>query len=168
MRLTSRGRHAVSAMVDLRKHCPDDCHKPVTLASIAERQFISLSYLEQLFRHLREGGLVRSVRGPGGGYFLNKDATKLTIADIVMAVNEPMHATVCENAPRGCHRGNRCDTHQLWRVLECYIFDFLRQVTLQQVVDKKVSLKNFDTSAWEDDRHFSTAQPMDAQFEKLP
>lgn len=148
MRLTSRGRHAVSAMVDLRKNCPDGCEKPVTLASVAERQFISLSYLEQLFRHLREGGLVRSVRGPGGGYFLNREANQITIADIVMAVNEPMHATFCENAPRGCHRGNRCDTHQLWRVLECYIFDFLKQVTLQQVVDKKVPLKGLDATEW--------------------
>ncbi len=141
MRLTSRGRHAVSAMVDLRKNCPDGCERPVTLASIAERQFISLSYLEQLFRHLRENGLVRSVRGPGGGYFLGRDANSITIADIITAVNESMHATMCENAPRGCHRGNRCDTHQLWRVLECHIFQFLESVTLQQVVDKQVSLK---------------------------
>jgi len=127
-------------MVDLRKNSQKDGSKPITLASIAERQFISLSYLEQLFRNLRENGLVRSVRGPGGGYFLNKDATEITVADIVRAVNEPMHATMCENAARGCHRGHRCDTHQLWRALEGYILCFMDAVTLQQIVDKNVVL----------------------------
>jgi len=140
MRLTSRGRHAISAMVDLKKNSEKSNGKPITLASIAERQFISLSYLEQLFRNLRENGLVRSVRGPGGGYFLNKDATDITVSAIVQAVNEPMHATMCENAARGCHRGNRCDTHQLWRALEGYILRFMDAVTLQQIVDKAVIL----------------------------
>jgi Rrf2 family iron-sulfur cluster assembly transcriptional regulator len=144
MRLTSRGRHAVSAMVDLRKNSQKDDRKPITLASIAERQFISLSYLEQLFRNLRENGLVRSVRGPGGGYFLNKDAAEITVADIVRAVNEPMHATMCENAARGCHRGHRCDTHQLWRALEGYILCFMEAVSLQQIVDKNVVLDQLD------------------------
>ncbi len=140
MRLTSRGRHAVSAMVDLKNNSHKNNGKPITLASIAERQFISLSYLEQLFRNLRENGLVRSVRGPGGGYFLNKEATEITVSAIVKAVNEPMHATMCENAARGCHRGNRCDTHQLWRALEGYILRFMDAVTLQQIVDKSVLL----------------------------
>lgn len=147
MRLTSRGRHAVSAMVDLSNN-GQKTSKPITLASIAERQLISLSYLEQLFRCLREGGLVRSVRGPGGGYFLNKEATDITVAEIVRAVNEPMHATQCENASRGCHRGNRCDTHQLWHSLECYIFLFLDAVTLQRVCDQDVVLDQLELGSF--------------------
>jgi len=168
MRLTSRGRHAVSAMVDLRKNSQKDDSKPITLASIAERQFISLSYLEQLFRNLRENGLVRSVRGPGGGYFLNKDAADITVADIVRAVNEPMHATMCENAARGCHRGNRCDTHQLWRALEGYILRFMDAVTLQQIVDKNVVLDQLDMGNLSDYMEENMpAQKADISIEKV-
>ncbi|MDQ6978675.1 MAG: Rrf2 family transcriptional regulator [Mariprofundaceae bacterium] len=168
MRLTSRGRHAVSAMVDLRKSSQKNESKPITLASIAERQFISLSYLEQLFRNLRENGLVRSVRGPGGGYFLNKDAAEITVADIVRAVNEPMHATVCENAARGCHRGHRCDTHQLWRALEGYILCFMEAVTLQQIVDKKVVLDQLDMGNLSDYMEENMpAQKADINIEKV-
>jgi len=144
MRLTSRGRHAVSAMVDLRKNSQKSNRKPITLSSIAERQSISMSYLEQLFRQLREAGLVRSVRGPGGGYYLNKEATEITVADIITAVNEPMHATKCENSSRGCNNGKRCDTHQLWRALECYILRFMEAITLQQVLDQGVILNQLE------------------------
>jgi len=138
MRLTSKGRYGVSAMVDLNKH--DAEHHPVTLAAISERQFISLSYLEQLFRALRSGGLVRSIRGPGGGYLLTRPATEISVADVIRAVNEPIRTTMCENAIRGCHRGKRCDTHQLWEAMGQYIYRFLDAVTIEMVCEKKVVL----------------------------
>ncbi|TLS68139.1 Rrf2 family transcriptional regulator [Mariprofundus erugo] len=144
MRLTSKGRYAVSAMVDLNKQ---QTSGPVTLAAISERQFISLSYLEQLFRRLRENGLVRSVRGPGGGYLLGKDAVDISIADIIRAVNEPVRTTMCENGVRGCHRGNRCDTHQLWESLGQHIYRFLDAVSLAQVCNKDVFLDRIDLGA---------------------
>jgi len=137
MRLTSKGRYAVSAMVDLNKQQGDG---PVTLAAISERQFISLSYLEQLFRRLREAGLVSSVRGPGGGYVLARNAKEISVADVIRAVNEPVRTTMCENGVRGCHRGNRCDTHQLWEALGQHIYRFLDAVSLEQVCEKQVFL----------------------------
>jgi len=137
MRVTSKGRYAVSAMVDLAKQQQGG---PVALAAISERQFISLSYLEQLFRRLREGGLVKSVRGPGGGYLMARPASEITVAEVIRAVNEPMHTTMCENGVRGCHRGNRCDTHQLWEALGQHINRFLDAVTIQQVCDREVFL----------------------------
>jgi len=142
MRLTSKGRYAVSAMVDLNNF--GDAESPVTLAAISERQFISLSYLEQLFRALRANGLVRSIRGPGGGYLLAREANKITIADIIRAVNEPIRTTMCENAVRGCHRGQRCDTHQLWDAMGQYIYRFLDAVTVQMVCDKQVVLNQLE------------------------
>lgn len=141
MRLTSKGRYAVSAMVDLAMHQQEG---PVTLAAIAERQFISLSYLEQLFRRLREGGLVRSVRGPGGGYLLNGDPGNISVADVIRAVDEEVRATKCVNAMRGCHRGNRCSTHNLWTALGKHIYRFLDVVTIQQVCEKSVRLDAID------------------------
>jgi Rrf2 family transcriptional regulator, iron-sulfur cluster assembly transcription factor len=141
MRLTSKGRYAVSAMVDLALHQQEG---PVTLAAIAERQFISLSYLEQLFRRLREGSLVRSVRGPGGGYLLNDDPANISVADVIRAVDEEVKATKCVNAMRGCHRGNRCSTHNLWAALGKHIYRFLDVVTIQQVCDKNVRLDVID------------------------
>jgi len=141
MRLTSKGRYAVSAMVDLNKQQGSG---PVTLAAISERQFISLSYLEQLFRRLRESGLVRSVRGPGGGYLLARDALKISVADIIRAVNEPVRTTMCENGVRGCHRGNRCDTHQLWEALGLHIYRFLDAVSLAKVCEREVFLESIE------------------------
>lgn len=138
MRLTSKGRYAVSAMVDLSKHQDEG---PVSLAAISERQYISLSYLEQLFRRLREGGLVKSVRGPGGGYLLSRKADEITVSDVIRAVDEEIKATLCVNALRGCHRGNRCDTHELWTALGIHIYRFLDVVSLQDVCDKNVSLE---------------------------
>jgi len=148
MRLTSKGRYGVSAMVDLNKHGAE--HHPVTLAAISERQFISLSYLEQLFRALRMGGLVRSIRGPGGGYLLTRPAAEITVADVIRAVNEPIRTTMCENAIRGCHRGQRCDTHQLWDAMGQYIYRFLDAVNIQMVCDKGVSLDSLEFGPIED------------------
>jgi len=137
MKLSTKGRYAVMAMVDLA------CHSggaPVALSEIAERQEISLSYLEQLFAMLRKGGLVRSVRGPGGGYLLVFDRSETRIADIILAVDEPIRATRCSpGAPVGC-RGNqtRCLTHDLWEELGNQINLFLSSVTLADVVERRV------------------------------
>jgi len=148
MRLTSKGRYGVSGMVDLNIHGGEET--PVTLASISERQFISLSYLEQLFRALRMGGLVRSIRGPGGGYLLTRPASEISVADVIRAVNEPIRTTMCENAIRGCHRGKRCDTHQLWDAMGQYIYRFLDAVTIQMVCDKNVVLDQLEFAPIED------------------
>lgn len=131
MRLTTKGRFAVTAMVDLAMR---DSKGPVTLASISERQGISLSYLEQLFGKLRRKELVESVRGPGGGYYLARAADKLSIAEIILAVDEPLDATSCGG--RGdCHDSKPCITHDLWMGLNEKIFDYLESVNLQQLVE---------------------------------
>src|ERR1700681_4180339 len=116
MRLSTKGRYAVMAMVDLAEHSAGN---PVSLAEIAENQEISLSYLEQLFAKLRKGGLVVSVRGPGGGYRLSRPASELRIADIIVAVDEPISATRCKaGSPKGCTgTAARCLTHDLWEEL---------------------------------------------------
>ncbi len=134
MQLTSRGRYAVSAMVDLAKHQNEG---PITLSSISERQFISLSYLEQLFRKLRENNLVESVRGPGGGYLLAVEPKDITISHIMSAVNETIQTTMCKTDETGCHRGSRCGTHNLWSALGLHIKFFLETVTIQNVCDDK-------------------------------
>ncbi len=131
MRLTTKGRFAVTAMVDLAMQGGGG---PVTLASISERQKISLSYLEQLFGKLRRNNLVESVRGPGGGYYLSRPAVKINIAEIVVAVDEPLDATNCEE--RGnCRDGKPCITHELWKGLNEKIYAYLDSVNLQQLVD---------------------------------
>lgn len=130
MRLTSKGRYAVSSMLDLYIHQDKG---PVSLATISERQFISLSYLEQLFRCLRNADLVRSVRGPGGGYLLNHDAKNISIAAIIASVNEEIKTVRCANPSIGCLQGVRCDTHHLWAALGDHIQLFLDKVTLADV-----------------------------------
>ena len=137
MRLSTKGRYAVMAMVDLAQHSNGD---PVSLAEIAERQEISLSYLEQLFAMLRKNGLVKSVRGPGGGYLLAHDRSEMRIADIIFAVDEPIRATRCTpGAPTGC-RGNktRCATHDLWEELGNQIHLYLSSVSLADVCERRV------------------------------
>jgi len=140
MKLSTKGRYAVMAMTDLAAHSQGD---PVTLAEIAERQEISLSYLEQLFGKLRKGGLVKSVRGPGGGYRLARGAGQTRIADIILAVDEPIQATRCvQGSPVGCHKGKgRCLTHDLWEELGNRIYLYLSSVTLSDVVERKVLTK---------------------------
>ncbi len=128
MRLTSKARYAVAAMMDLCRHAGE---RPVPLAAVAARQYISLSYLEQLFRKLREAGLVVAARGPGGGYRLARAAETISIADIIRAVEEPMQTTACGGGPRGCRpNGSRCDAHALWSALEHHIETFLSAVSL--------------------------------------
>jgi Rrf2 family iron-sulfur cluster assembly transcriptional regulator len=133
MRLTTKGRFAVTAMVDLGlRHGTG----PVTLAEISGRQRISLSYLEQLFGKLRRNKIVESVRGPGGGYFLEREMRSLTVAEIILAVDEPIDATQC-NGKQNCHDDGKCITHDLWAALNQRIFDYLGSVSLQQLVDNQ-------------------------------
>ncbi len=132
MRLTTKGRFAVTAMVDLAMR---GGKAPVTLAAISERQKISLSYLEQLFGKLRRNNIVESVRGPGGGYYLARAGSKISIAEIVIAVDEPLDATKCGG--KGNCQGDDapCITHDLWMGLNDSILDYLQAVSLQQLVD---------------------------------
>ena len=130
MRLTTKGRFAVTAMVDLAMR---QGRGPVTLAAISERQHISLSYLEQLFGKLRRAKLVSSVRGPGGGYNLAKPTVQITVADIISAVDEPIDATQC-GGKENCNDDRRCITHDLWATLNEKMNDYLNSVTLADVV----------------------------------
>ena len=130
MRLTTKGRFAVTAMMDLAMRHGSG---PVTLAEISARQKISLSYLEQLFGKLRRHQLVDSVRGPGGGYCLAKDAASVTVADIIIAVDEPIDATQC-GGKENCRDDEKCLTHDLWATLTARIFDYLESVSLRQLV----------------------------------
>jgi len=137
VRLSTKGRYAVMAMVDLARHSNGS---PVSLAEIAERQEISLSYLEQLFAKLRRGGLVKSVRGPGGGYLLARALDTTRVSDIILAVDEPIRATRCTpGSPAGCHTDkSRCLTHDLWEELGNQIHMFLSAVTLEDVVERRI------------------------------
>jgi Rrf2 family transcriptional regulator, iron-sulfur cluster assembly transcription factor len=133
MRLTTKGRFAVTAMIDvaLNQHVG-----PVALAEVSERQHISLSYLEQLFAKLRRRGIVDSVRGPGGGYTLARPAEVVSVADIILAVDEPLDATSC-GGKEDCHTdGGPCLTHDLWANLNSHIFGFLSNVHLHALVEE--------------------------------
>lgn len=154
MRLSTKGRYAVMAMVDLARR---EATNPVALADIAESQEISLSYLEQLFAKLRKGNLVSSVRGPGGGYKLARPADKMAIADIILAVDEPIRATRCSpGSPEGCRANKmRCSTHDLWEELGNQIHLFLNSVSLSDVVESKVRV----TTPFPDDGEESAPVP---------
>ena len=134
MRLTTKGRFAVTAMVDLAEHSGNG---PVTLASISERQKISLSYLEQLFGKLRKHDVVASVRGPGGGYCLSRPANKISMSDIIIAVDEPIDASQCHGLGN-CLDDHKCITHDLWMGLNHAISSYLENVSLHQLVTKQV------------------------------
>ena len=137
MKLSTKGRYAVMAMVDIAAHTEG---KPIALADVAERQEISLSYLEQLFGKLRRGGLVKSVRGPGGGYLLARGVANTRIADIILSVDESFKTTRCTpGSPTGCTSNkSRCLTHDLWEELGNHIFLYLNSVSLADVVDDRV------------------------------
>jgi Rrf2 family iron-sulfur cluster assembly transcriptional regulator len=128
--LTTKGRFAVTAMIDLAMRHGEG---PVTLAGISDRQRISLSYLEQLFGKLRRHSLVESVRGPGGGYCLARELEAISVADIIQAVDEPIDATKC-GGMGNCHDDQPCMTHDLWTNLNVKIFDYLQSVSLAQLV----------------------------------
>ena len=133
MRLTTKGRFAVTVMIDLalRQH-----HGPVTLAGISQRQKISLSYLEQLFGKLRRHELVESTRGPGGGYTLGKPLNHISVADIIYAVDEPLDATQC-GGKENCQDDGRCMTHDLWANLNRVMVDYLDSVSLHDLVEQQ-------------------------------
>jgi Rrf2 family transcriptional regulator, iron-sulfur cluster assembly transcription factor len=137
VKLSTKGRYAVMAMVDLACHAKGT---PVSLADIAERQEISLSYLEQLFGKLRKGDLVKSVRGPGGGYMLSRPCSDIRVADIIMSVDEPISATRCApGSPNGCRENkSRCLTHDLWSELSTQIYLYLNSVSLEDIVEKRL------------------------------
>ena len=132
MRLSTKGRYAVTAMMDLAVHQDTG---PVTLADISRCQGISLSYLEQLFAKLRRQGLVKGVRGPGGGYRLARPAGEISVADIILAVDEKVDTTLCEGR-ENCQDGKRCLTHELWNNLSCQIRDYLAQINLEEFLSR--------------------------------
>ena len=133
MRLTTKGRYAVTAMLDLAIH---HGHGPIALADIAQRQGISLSYLEQLFSRLRKRSLVSSVRGPGGGYNLARGGSEIHIAEIIAAVDENVDTTRCGGA-HNCQNEGPCLTHDLWHDLSTRIYEYLNRISLQDLVDRK-------------------------------
>jgi len=145
MRLTTRGRYAVTAMLDLALHYRQG---PVSLAEIAERQGIAQSYLEQLFSRLRKHGLVDGTRGPGGGYRLLKSSDMISVADVIDAVDETVDATRC-GGQRNCQGEQRCLTHDLWEDLSTQIRDFLGNVSLDELVERR-SVQVI--RQWQDDR----------------
>ena len=136
MRLTTKGRFAVTAMLDLALR---QTNGPVTLAAISQRQQISLSYLEQLFGKLRRHELVESTRGPGGGYSLGRKAADITVADIIVSVDEPIDATHCGGKENCLGESGRCMTHDLWTSLNQRMVDFLDSVSLQKLVDDQLA-----------------------------
>jgi len=152
MRLTTKGRFAVTAMIDLalRQH-----QGPVTLAGISERQNISLSYLEQLFGKLRRHELVTSVRGPGGGYCLAGSMDAISVADIIVAVDEPLDATQC-GGKRNCQDDRRCMTHDLWEQLNRHMIDFLKSVSLGALVAQQ---RRPDAAVLRDERRKARGRP---------
>ncbi|MCU7920568.1 MAG: Fe-S cluster assembly transcriptional regulator IscR [Candidatus Thiodiazotropha sp. (ex Dulcina madagascariensis)] len=133
MKLTTKGRYAVTAMLDLSLHYGEG---PITLADIAQRQGISLSYLEQLFSRLRKKSLVASVRGPGGGYSLGRDADEIYVGEVISAVDENIDTTRC-NGAYNCHNNERCLTHELWSDLSSQIYNYLNKISLQDLMDRK-------------------------------
>lgn len=137
MRLTAKGRYAVTAMLDLAVHREDG---PTSLADISERQGISLSYLEQLFAKLRRNGLVKSVRGPGGGYQLSRGGDKIFVAEIIDSVDENVDATRCQGKA-DCQNGDTCLTHELWSDLSEQIHQFLSEIDLASIITKREVLQ---------------------------
>ncbi len=133
MRLTTKGRYAVTAMLDLAVHATEN---PVPLADISQRQGISLSYLEQLFARLRKEGLVDSARGPGGGYRLSRAASEITVVQVISAIDETVEATRCGGLAN-CQGGEPCLTHELWSDLSRQIYDFLSGINLAQLVERR-------------------------------
>jgi Rrf2 family transcriptional regulator, iron-sulfur cluster assembly transcription factor len=157
VKLSTKGRYAVMAMVDIAANSEG---KPIALADVAERQEISLSYLEQLFGKLRRGGLVKSVRGPGGGYLLARTAPETRIADIILAVDEPIKAVRCTpGSPAGCKSNKtRCLTHDLWEELGNKIYLYLSSVSLADVVEKRVLGTSGEVYRRDQDNNIAAAQ----------
>jgi Rrf2 family iron-sulfur cluster assembly transcriptional regulator len=157
LKLTTKGRYAVTAMLDLALHYENG---PITLAEIAQRQGISLSYLEQLFSRLRRKTLVTSVRGPGGGYRLGREAKEIYIGEVIQAVDENMDTTRCGGA-HNCQENERCLTHDLWQDLSGQIYTYLNKISLQDMMDRRgvrevaqrQDMKSMDVALSALDRH---------------
>jgi Rrf2 family iron-sulfur cluster assembly transcriptional regulator len=167
MRLTTKGRFAVTAMIDvaLRQH-----NGPVTLAGISQRQKISLSYLEQLFGRLRRHELVESTRGPGGGYTLGKPMADISVADIIYAVDEPLDATQC-GGKENCVNDQRCMTHDLWASLNRVMVDYLDSVSLRDLAEKqreKLLEKGVNIAVLHDNRQLAERRPTRGAVAKSP
>jgi Rrf2 family iron-sulfur cluster assembly transcriptional regulator len=167
MRLTTKGRFAVTAMIDvaLRQH-----NGPVTLAGISQRQKISLSYLEQLFGRLRRHELVESTRGPGGGYTLGKPMADISVADIIYAVDEPLDATQC-GGKENCVNDQRCMTHDLWASLNRVMVDYLDSVSLRDLAEKqreKLLEKGVNVAVLHDNRQVAERRPTRGAVAKSP
>jgi Rrf2 family iron-sulfur cluster assembly transcriptional regulator len=162
MRLTTKGRYAVTAMLDLAINYKDG---PITLSDISKRQGISLSYLEQLFSKLRKNGLVDSARGPGGGYRLSRDAHEIAVADVITAVDEKIDVTRCDGKG-DCQEGQPCLTHELWQDLSCRIYEFLNGISLGQLVDNRnvqnVAIRQREEPANEEQSETTAANTADA------
>ena len=156
MRLTTKGRYAVTAMLDLALHAGSG---PVALADISERQGISLSYLEQLFAKLRRNNLVKSVRGPGGGYCLSRSEAEVGVAEVIDAVDESVDATRCHKSEAGCQQGSVCLTHHLWCDLSEQIHEFLSGITLADLVNRREVRLVADRQ----DREQETARTLEAE-----
>ena len=135
MKLTTKSRYAVTAMLDIASH---NTGSPISLPEISHRQNISLSYLEQLFSRLKKSGLVDSIKGPGGGYMLSKDANEIVISEVIQAVDEDLETTAC-NGKSNCHNNHQCISHNLWQDLGTEINNFLSDITLKQVIAKNNS-----------------------------
>lgn len=142
MRLTTKGRYAVTAMLDLALHYDEG---PITLADISQRQGISLSYLEQLFSRLRKRGLVDSTRGPGGGYRLSRSANEIPVADVISAVDEKVDTTRCGGLGN-CHDDKECLTHELWTELSNQIHEFLSNISLGMLVERNANRDSGDAA----------------------
>ena len=157
MKLSTKGRYAVMAMVDIAAHTEG---KPIALADVAERQEISLSYLEQLFGKLRRGGLVKSVRGPGGGYLLAFAASDTRISDIILSVDEPIKTSRCTpGSPSGCKSNkSRCLTHDLWEELGNKIHLYLNSVSLADVIEDRVLGTSGEMHRRDEDASIAAAQ----------
>lgn len=148
MKLTSKGRYAVTAMLDVALHGQQG---PVSLADISDRQDISLSYLEQLFAKLRKQKLVESIRGPGGGYRLGKPAANIAVGEVIAAVNESVDATKC-SGKADCRGGEQCLTHNLWEDLSSRITHFLNSITLGELVAQRQHTQSSHSSINADDK----------------
>ena len=133
MILTTKARYAVMAVIEISSQKTD---KPLSLNEIAKSQNISLSYLEQIFTHLKKNGIVKSIKGPGGGYILSKDKSEINISDIIKAIEEPIKMTRCSLEKQGCIATNnkpKCKTHHLWHGLENRIYDYLNSISLDKL-----------------------------------
>jgi len=158
MRLTTKGRYAVTAMLDLALHQNSG---PITLANISKRQGISLSYLEQLFACLRRRGLVESTRGPGGGYQLSRDPHSIDVAQVIAAVDEKVDATRC-GGQANCHADQQCLTHELWMDLSNQIQEFLSAITLGQLVERRTIREISRRQDSEGEGEIAQAVPLEA------